>query len=54
MGGRPKAFDTKKVALLYQLYDEKQHSIQELCDLLGIVKSTLYAYLTQRKTSDPT
>lgn len=54
MGGRPKALDTKKVALLYQLYDEQQHSIQELCDLLGIAKSTLYAYLNQRKTSDPT
>jgi DNA invertase Pin-like site-specific DNA recombinase len=51
-GGRPKALDTKKVALLYQLYDEKKHSIQELCDILGISKSTLYAYLDQRKEPD--
>lgn len=48
-GGRPKALDTRKAALLYQLYDEKKHSIRELCDLMGISKSTLYAYLDQRK-----
>ncbi len=48
-GGRPHALDAKKVNLLYQLYDSKAHSVQELCDLLGISKSTLYAYLGQRK-----
>lgn len=48
-GGRPKSLDAKKVDLLYQLYDEKKHSIQELCDILGVSKSTLYAYLEQRK-----
>jgi DNA invertase Pin-like site-specific DNA recombinase len=52
-GGRPKALDMKKAALLYQLYDEKKHSIQELCDILGISKSTLYGYLEHRKPSDP-
>jgi predicted transcriptional regulator YheO len=35
--------------LLYHLYDERKHSIQELCDTLGISKSTLYAYLDRRK-----
>ena len=48
-GGRPKALSGKKVALLYQLYDARKHSIQELCDILGISKSTLYAYLERRK-----
>jgi DNA invertase Pin-like site-specific DNA recombinase len=48
MGGRPKALDTKKAELLYQLYDEKKHSIRELCDIMGISKSTLYTYLEQR------
>jgi DNA invertase Pin-like site-specific DNA recombinase len=48
-GGRPKVLDVKKMALLYQLYDEKKHSIQELCDILGISKSTLFTYLGQRK-----
>ena len=50
-GGRPKALDETKTALLYQLYDEKRHSIQDICGVLGISKSTLYAYLDRRKTS---
>ena len=47
-GGRPKVLDEKKTALAYQLYDEKKHSIQEICEILGISRSTLYAYLEQR------
>ncbi|MCK5920107.1 MAG: recombinase family protein [Methylococcales bacterium] len=51
-GGRPKALDAKKTALLYRLYDEKKHSIQELCDLVGVSKTTLYSYLRERKAGD--
>ncbi len=47
-GGRPKALDNKKAELLYQLYDERKHSIMELCDIMGSSKSTLYTYLEQR------
>ena len=47
-GGRPKALDTKKTELLYRLYDEKKHSIQEICDLVGVSKTTLYSYLRER------
>ena len=47
-GGRPKSLDVKKAALLYRLYDEKKHSIQEICDLVGVSKSTLYSYLRER------
>lgn len=47
-GGRPKALDQKQVELAYRLYDEKAHSINEICKILGISKSTLYAYLAQR------
>ena len=48
-GGRPKALDKKKTQLLYKLYDEKQHSISELCAMLGISKTALYGYLKRRK-----
>ena len=51
-GGRPKALDAKKAALLYRLYDEKKHSIQEICDLVGVSKSTLYSYLRERDTEN--
>ncbi len=51
-GGRPKLLDEKKRALLYRLYDEKEHSIQEVCDLVGVSKSTLYAYLRDREAEE--
>lgn len=47
-GGRPKSLDEKKKQLLYRLYDEKKHSISEICELVGVSKSTLYAYIRQR------
>jgi DNA invertase Pin-like site-specific DNA recombinase len=50
LGGRPKALDAKKTALAYQLYDEKRHTIKEICQMLGISKPSLYAYLEQRQT----
>ena len=49
-GGRPKSLDVKKTALLYRLYDEKKHSIREICDLVGVSKSTLYSYLRDHET----
>jgi len=48
-GGRRSKLDAKRVDLLYQLYDERKHSIQELCAIMGIAKSTLYDYLDRRK-----
>src|SRR2546425_5924984 len=47
-GGRPKSLDAKKTELAYQLYDEKKHTIKEICQMLGISKPSLYAYLEQR------
>ncbi|HIF0226744.1 TPA: recombinase family protein [Legionella anisa] len=44
-GGRPKklSFDKEKLAL--QLYEGRQHSIQQICSLIGVSKPTLYKYL---------
>lgn len=44
-GGRPQVLDKTKKELLDRLYDERQHSIPEICELVGISKSTLYTYL---------
>jgi len=46
-GGRPLALDDTQIALASQLYEEKRLTVQELCQLLGISKSTLYTYLRQ-------
>lgn len=51
-GGRPKALDATKTDLAYSLYDEKRHTIKEICQILGISKPTLYAYLKERTDED--
>jgi DNA invertase Pin-like site-specific DNA recombinase len=48
-GGRPKTLNQTKIELAYKLYDEKNHTIKEICQILGISKPTLYAYLGTRK-----
>ncbi len=49
IGGRPKILDENKISLMLQLYDEKKHTIKEICSVLNISKPTLYVYLRQRK-----
>jgi DNA invertase Pin-like site-specific DNA recombinase len=51
-GGRPKSLTKKKREWLYRLFDEKQHSILEICELVGVSKSTLYAYLREREAKN--
>jgi DNA invertase Pin-like site-specific DNA recombinase len=48
-GGRPKALDKKKTQLLYQLYNERNHTVKEICNILDISRSTLYAYLQRQE-----
>ncbi len=47
-GGRPKALDKSKRELTVKLYDEKDKTIKEICNLMGISKPTLYKYLEER------
>lgn len=44
-GGRPKKLSIDKANLAIQLYEGKQHSINQICNLIGISKPTLYKYL---------
>lgn len=44
-GGRPKALTPAKVEIARKLYDSKQHSIREICELVGVSKPCLYDYL---------
>jgi DNA invertase Pin-like site-specific DNA recombinase len=46
-GGRPKALDPNKRQLAVKLYAEKQHTIGEICQMLGISKPTLYSYVAE-------
>lgn len=47
LGGRPKMLDQNKRELTLRLHRERQHSIHEICRLMGISKSTLYNYLSE-------
>ncbi len=45
-GGRPKKLGTPtKVAMAQALYDDKRHSVTEICKTLGISRATLYRYV---------
>jgi len=47
LGGRPKLLTPEKRRLAVQLYLAKEHSIAEICRLMGISKPTLYSYLAE-------
>jgi len=50
-GGRPRKLNAKKQELLYQLYDSREHTITEICDMVGISRGTLYEYLRRRPSA---
>lgn len=48
-GGRPKALEANKRALAVQLYEEKKHTVKQICQMMGISKPTLYKYVDAHK-----
>jgi DNA invertase Pin-like site-specific DNA recombinase len=44
-GGRKHKLEPEQVETLHRMYHSKQHSIKEICQVMGISKPTLYAYL---------
>ncbi|MGY8872799.1 MAG: recombinase family protein [Pseudomonadales bacterium] len=48
-GGRPKALNQDKQALAVRLYDEQKHTVNQICELMGISKPTLYKYIEAAK-----
>lgn len=48
-GGRPKALEPAKRQLAIKLYDERQHTIKEICRMMGISKPTLYSYIAEAR-----
>jgi DNA invertase Pin-like site-specific DNA recombinase len=50
MGGRPKKLsDPRKLEQLYKLYYSKQHTVKDICDMMGVSRRTLYNCLGERK-----
>jgi DNA invertase Pin-like site-specific DNA recombinase len=44
-GGRPRALDENKAKLARRLKDEAEYSVEGLCEMLGVGRSTVYRYL---------
>lgn len=49
VGGRPRKLDKMKYNLAKSLYKSKDHSIKDICELVGVSKSTLYSYLSNKE-----
>ena len=49
LGGRPTALDRNQQELTVKLYNERQHSIAEICQMMSISKPTLYKYVAAAK-----
>jgi DNA invertase Pin-like site-specific DNA recombinase len=48
-GGRPKSLTPDQRALAVKLYDEKKHSVGQICQMMEISKPTLYKYIKADK-----
>jgi DNA invertase Pin-like site-specific DNA recombinase len=46
-GGRKKRLDPTKRAVALRLYHERNHTVEEICRMMGVGRSTLYNYLTE-------
>jgi len=48
-GGRPMALNTEKRKLAVNLYNKKEYSVTEICDVMKISKPTLYKYINDHQ-----
>lgn len=50
-GGRPPALDDKKIRVAVELYRNGEHSVKEICQIIGISPPTLYSYVRKTESS---
>jgi DNA invertase Pin-like site-specific DNA recombinase len=53
-GGRPRALDEGRARLARRLKAEGEHSVGEICSMLGVGRSTLYRYLGEAEGESDT
>ena len=51
MGGRPKQLAPAKLTLALRLHREGKHTIKEICQMMGVSKSTLDNYLAKENSN---
>lgn len=47
VGGRPRALDEGRARLARKLKEEGDHSVDDICSMFGVGRSTLYRYLNE-------
>ena len=50
-GGRPLKLNEKKRELAIKLYNERERSIKEICQIMGVSKPTLYSYIHKHEAA---
>jgi DNA invertase Pin-like site-specific DNA recombinase len=48
-GGRPKVLSKKQIQMLQQLAADPNHSVEEICQTLGIGRTTYYRYVNTKQ-----
>ena len=51
-GGRPKTLNPEKRVLAIELYERKEHTVNQVCQMMGISKPTLYKYIEEQKGTE--
>jgi DNA invertase Pin-like site-specific DNA recombinase len=52
LGGRPKTLNKDKRQLAIRLHQEKKHSVEKICEMMGISKPTLYKYIRSEQIAN--
>ncbi|MFX9551955.1 helix-turn-helix domain-containing protein, partial [Acinetobacter baumannii] len=50
VGGRPAKLNMEKKGLAIKLYNEREMTVDKICELVGISKPTLYNYVNASQT----
>lgn len=49
-GGRPRRLTTQQAALAQELYDARERTVQEIADLFGVPRTTIYGHVGHGRT----
>ena len=53
LGGRPKSLNRDRQQLVVKLYNDREHSIAQICQMMSISKPTLYKYVAAAAQNTP-
>ncbi|HEV7330924.1 MAG TPA: recombinase family protein [Flavisolibacter sp.] len=51
LGGRPKSLNKDKRQLAVDLYNEKKHTVDKICEMVGVSKPTLYSIIRKSQAT---